>query len=77
MIINENELLEIFEEVLKTSYPPEELNREETEEWDSLTHIKLIISLERKFKIKISQSEISDLYSDFQTVLDYLNNLEK
>jgi acyl carrier protein len=31
------------------------------EEWDSLSHIRLIVAIERKFKIKFKNSEIESL----------------
>jgi acyl carrier protein len=33
------------------------------EEWDSLSHIRLIVAVERKFKIKFKNSEIESLQS--------------
>jgi acyl carrier protein len=34
---------------------------EDIEEWDSLSHIRLIVAVERKFKIKFKTAEIEDL----------------
>jgi acyl carrier protein len=31
------------------------------EEWDSLSHIRLIVAVERKFKVKFTNSEIEQL----------------
>lgn len=33
----------------------------DVEEWDSLSHIRLIVAIERAFKIKFSNSEIEGL----------------
>lgn len=34
---------------------------EEIEEWDSLSHIRMIVAIERKFKFKFKNSEIEGL----------------
>ncbi len=34
---------------------------EDVEEWDSLSHIRLIVAVERKFKFKFKNSEIESL----------------
>jgi acyl carrier protein len=34
---------------------------EDIEEWDSLSHIRLIVAVERKFKIKFKTAEIEGL----------------
>jgi acyl carrier protein len=38
-----------------------ETTAEDVEEWDSLTHIRLIVAIERAFKIKFSNAEIERL----------------
>jgi len=38
-----------------------ELSAEDVEDWDSLTHIRLIVAVEKELDIKFSASEISDL----------------
>ncbi len=42
------------------------------EEWDSLTHIKLILELEAEFGLDIEPEAIVALYSDGDTILNYL-----
>jgi acyl carrier protein len=37
------------------------LSAKDVDEWDSLTHIRLILTVERAFKIKFSTSEIGRL----------------
>jgi acyl carrier protein len=34
---------------------------DDIEEWDSLSHIRLVVALERKFKIKFKNSELEGL----------------
>jgi acyl carrier protein len=38
-----------------------ELSAKEVDGWDSLTHIRLILTIEKAFKIKFSTSEIGKL----------------
>jgi acyl carrier protein len=38
-----------------------ELSAKDVDGWDSLTHIRLILTVEKRFKIKFSTSEIGNL----------------
>jgi acyl carrier protein len=38
-----------------------ELSAKDVDGWDSLTHIRLMLTIEKKFKIKFSTSEIGKL----------------
>ena len=38
-----------------------ETTADDVEEWDSLTHVRLIVAIERAFKIKFSNAEIERL----------------
>jgi acyl carrier protein len=55
-------LTEIFEEVLdeELAVTPE-LSAEDVDGWDSLTHIRLILSIEKRFNVKFSNTEIGRL----------------
>ena len=56
-------LTEIFEDVFdedSMNITPE-LSATDVDGWDSLTHIRLILSIEKAFKIKFSTSEIGKL----------------
>jgi len=56
-------LTEIFEDVFdedSMNITPE-LSAKDVDGWDSLTHIRLILSIEKAFKIKFSTSEIGKL----------------
>lgn len=46
---------------------------DEIEEWDSLTHIQLIVAVERHYKIKFSSAEINS----FKNVGDLCDTVEK
>ena len=39
--------------------------------WDSLQHIRIIIAIEKKFKVKISTSDIGKL-NDAKSIISYL-----
>ena len=74
MLRIKDELNNIFGIVLKV--PPKKnkinLNYKNVEKWDSLNHIKLILVLESKFKIKISAIDSLKLIS-YINILNYLN----
>jgi acyl carrier protein len=56
-------LQEIFEDVFdedSIKVTPE-LSAKDVDGWDSLTHIRLILTIEKAFKVKFSTSEIGKL----------------
>ena len=56
-------LAEIFEDVFDEDLieVTPELSAQDVDGWDSLTHIRLILTVEKAFKIKFSTSEIGKL----------------
>ncbi len=62
--MNKTELLQPVEDIFKNVLDEENITLTETttandvEGWDSLTHIQLIVAIEKHFKIKFSSKEI-------------------
>jgi acyl carrier protein len=58
-----SKLTSIFETVLDVDDLDlrDDLSAGDIEEWDSLSHVRLIVTVERQFKIKFSNSEIEGL----------------
>lgn len=55
-----NSLEEVFEETFLDDFNfSESLTANEVEEWDSLVHVSLIISIEQKFKIRFDAGEVT------------------
>jgi acyl carrier protein len=56
-------LAEIFQDVFDEDsiHVTPELSAKDVDGWDSLTHIRLILTIEKAFKIKFSTSEIGKL----------------
>lgn len=56
-----SKLKEIFEDVLDLEGRVDlrdETNSDDIEEWDSLSHIQLIVSIEKAFKVKFTAGEL-------------------
>ena len=69
----EKKLFIIFKKVLGTSNNTSiaELNYQKILSWDSLKHIMLIMEVEKVFKIKVNEFEISELLS-FKKIIKYV-----
>jgi len=53
-----DKLYQILKDILRTNAQPQEITTENTSEWDSLTHLNLVLALEEEFGIEITPEEI-------------------
>ena len=67
----ENKILKIFREVLKIEgdVKQDSLQYNETKNWDSLNHMKLVMLLEQEFDFMMDPDDILAM-SDFQKALE-------
>lgn len=71
-------LNEIFEDVLDLDETPnltEETSANDIEEWDSLSHIQLIVAIEKQFGIKFTSQEIMNWHTVKDTVDSIANKI--
>ena len=54
-------MADVFDVDLDTGEVTDATSANDIEEWDSLSHIRLIVAVERKFKVKFSNAEIEQL----------------
>ena len=74
-----NQFEEIFKDILdiETAELKPETVASDIEEWDSLSHVQLIVAIERHFKIRFNSSEIrswKNVGEMVDSVLEKLNN---
>ena len=60
----EEQLRSVFRRVFEREFPDRNFTVKETEEWDSLSHVKLILELESAFNLEIDPEAIRLLYSE-------------
>tara|TARA_Y100001970_G_C14193193_1_gene836579 strand:+ start:1402 stop:1635 length:234 start_codon:yes stop_codon:yes gene_type:complete len=59
-----NDIDKVFKEILRTKKKINiNSNQKNIESWDSIAHIKILIALEKKFKIKFRTDEFNSLLS--------------
>jgi len=66
--MDDGQLRRVFQRVFRREFSGSNAAVADVPGWDSLTHIKLVMELEREFGISIEPDEIPPLYSDFETV---------
>lgn len=73
-----NAIIEIFKDVLDVEdiFITETTTSNDIDEWDSLTHIQLIVAIEKHFKVKFSSTEISDWKNVGEMILSIHKKIE-
>ena len=66
-------LNQVICDVLNIDYDFEKISPKNTESWDSLSHLNLIVALEEMYKIEIPAEDFPLLYSDYNSIINYLN----
>jgi len=69
-------LIEIFNDVLREEFNILDI-KSSNDAWDSVANLNLILAIEEEFGIEIPPSDFSYIYSDFQTVFEYILTLTK
>lgn len=69
----EKRILQVFKRVFHRDFSKvDKISVREVEEWDSLSHVVLMIELETEFDIQIDPESIALLYSSFSVIHRYL-----
>ena len=50
----------------------DESSPDNLEQWDSLSHVQLVLNLEKEFDIKISPEEGIEYFTDFKNIVEYI-----
>ncbi len=63
--IKKNKIIEIISKIIKTDLNEitETSSMDDFTKWDSLSHLQIMLEVEKQFKKKISTSKMSDLNS--------------
>ncbi|MBN2560293.1 MAG: acyl carrier protein [Phycisphaerae bacterium] len=70
----EGRLLRVFDRTVGRRSGGNAIVATATPEWDSLTHIKLVMELENEFHIEVPPGDIQKLFSEFGVVLNYVRD---
>ena len=64
-----SEVMDVNIEQINLDTTPENLD-----EWDSLTHVQLVIELEKEFDIQISPEEGIEHFTSFEEIVQFVSN---
>ncbi|MBA7536950.1 Acyl carrier protein [subsurface metagenome] len=68
-------IINLINEVLETAVD-ENSTQDNSENWDSLNHIRIVMELQDKFEIKIPEKDIDKLLS-IKEIIKYVRNRSK
>ncbi len=70
----DEKLQSVFRRAFRRELGPSNFAVNDIQEWDSLTHVKLVMELELAFDISICPEDIPSLYTDYDTIKKYVVN---
>ncbi len=70
----QSHLRTVFKEAFRRDVGDGVVRVADIEEWDSLSHINLIMELEAEFQLDIDPNVVASLYTDSEAILQYLRN---
>lgn len=62
----------VFARVLGRPVQPGRYAQAELPEWDSLRHVELMFELEERFRIEVPADAIAGLFSDTETLIEFV-----
>lgn len=68
---NKEKILRVLKSVLNQKDVNETTSQFNTDQWDSLKHLTLIVELEREFDIEFEPNEIEEM-TDFNRIEEYI-----
>ena len=70
----ESKLLDVFKRAFGREFAGIDHSVDSVEEWDSLSHIKLILLIEEEFDLMIDPDQLADLYTSFEEIVRFLTD---
>ncbi len=70
----ETKLLEVFKQAFTRGFSGTNHSVHSVEDWDSLSHIRLILLIEQEFSLMIDPDQLADLYTSFENIVTFLES---